>query len=145
MSHTITVDSPEKKTMVIQPGGMKALFYSNSAAESKCIGHLRFDVDNSGKLWTSWWPHGAAQSHNRQPFKDEFDGIVNALQRDLFSKQDEIQKRMIDREIPIINSDLCYYGFHIDTDAYSYYFRVTPRPHDYSYCYCYVGKGRELL
>lgn len=145
MSQMITVDSPERKALVIQPGGIKTLFYSNSAAESRCIGHLRFDVDSSGKFWTSWWPHGAAQSQNRPPFKEEFDGIINALQRDLFCQQDEIRKNMIDRKIPVIDPDRSYYGFHIDSEAYSYYFRISPRAHDYSYCYCYVGKSDELF
>ena len=57
------------KTLAIQPGGDTALFYSDSASEAQCIGHLRFDVDSSGKLWSSWWPHQAAQKYNRQPFK----------------------------------------------------------------------------
>ena len=89
-------------------------------------------------LWSSWWPHQAAQRHNRQPFKDEFDAIVNALQRRVFSKPKRIPDALLDLGIPVIEEGSHYHGFHIDTDAYSYYFRIFPYPGDYSYCYCYV-------
>lgn len=126
--------------VVIQPGGDAAFFYSDSASEAQCIGHLRFDVDSRGKLWSSWWPHQAAQKYNRQPFKDEFDTLVNALQRELFSQPDQIMQSLIDMQIPCMDEASRYYGFHIDTEDYSYYFRVFPGKGDYSYCYCYVNE-----
>lgn len=129
------------KTLAIQPGGDTALFYSDSPKEPWCIGHLRFDVDGCGKLWASWEPHSAARTHNRQPFRDEFDALVNALQRKLFCKPDQILKRLADMGVPVIEADRRYYGFHIDSDAYSYYFRVYPGRGDYSYCYCYAREG----
>ena len=136
MNHTL--DLGGDKTVAILLGGDKALFYSNNSAEARCIGHLRFDVDTSGKLWSSWWPHQAAQKYNRQPFKDEFDAIVNALQRRVFSKPKQILHELLDMQIPLIEEERRYHGFYIDTEAYSYYFRIFPYPGDYSYCYCYV-------
>jgi len=136
MNHTL--DLGGGKTVAILLGGDKAFFYSDSPAEARCIGSLRFDVDTGGKLWSSWWPHSAAQKHNRQPFKDEFDSIVNAVQRRVFSKPKQIQRALLDLEIPVISEERHYYGFHIDTESYSYYFRIFPYPGDYSYCYCYV-------
>lgn len=124
--------------MCIHPGGEHELFYSNSAAEARCIGHMRFDVDSCGKLWASWWPHQAAQKYNRQPFKDEFDDITNALQRKVFSQPKQILRILTEMGVPIIDESRRYYGFHIDTEAYSDYFRIFPYPGDYSYCYCYV-------
>ena len=131
------------KTLAIQPGGDTALFYSDTSEEPRCIGHLRFDVDNCGKLWSSWWPHSAAQKHNRPPFREEFDALVNALQRMLFHDPDHIRQRLIDLGVPVIAEDRRYYGFHIDSDAYSYYFRVYPGRGDYSYCYCHAREGGD--
>ena len=134
---TIQVRTDDDRTLRVLPGGEHELFYSNSVAEARCIGSLRFDVDSTGKLWSSWWPHQAAQKHNRPPFRDEFDAVMNALQRNIFAKSDRILQALIDRGVPVIPDSRCY-GFHIDTDAYSYYVRVYPFPGDYSYCYCYV-------
>ena len=131
------------KTIAIQPGGENELFYSNNSQEYRCIGHLRFDVDGCGKLWTSWWPHGAAQKHNREPFKSEFDALINALQREVFKKPDKIPVMLSKFGIPCMEADRRYHAFHIDTDLYSYYFRVYPGKGDYSYCYCYVRDGGE--
>ena len=139
MPKTITIKTATGtvRELPIQSGGKSELFYSNSSAEPRCIGHLRFDVDTCGKLWSSWWPHQAAQKHNRTPFRDEFDAVMNALQREIFTKPDRILQALIDRGVPVIPDSRCY-GFHIDTDAYSYYVRVYPFPGDYSYSYCYV-------
>lgn len=132
------------KTVLIQPGGEKELFYSNNSQEFRCIGHMRFDVDNSGKLWTMWNPHRAAQKYNRQPFRGEFDALVNALQRRLFSKPKRIAAALAELKIPCMAEDRRYYGFHIDTDDYSYYVRVFPYiGGDYSYIYCYARHEKE--
>ena len=136
MNHTL--DLGGGRTVAILLGGDKTLFYSNSSAEARCIGSLRFDVDTTGMLWSSWWPRQAAQKYNRPPFRNEFDDIVNALQRRVFSKPKQILNALLDLEIPVIEEERHYYGFHIDTEAYSYYFRIFPYPGDYSYCYCYV-------
>ena len=130
-------------TLHIQPGGEGQLFYSNSAAEERCIGHMRFDVDACGKLWSSWQPHQAAHKFNRQPFKDEFYAIMNALQRRVFSQPKHILPVLLDMRIPVFGAERHYYGFHIDTEAYSYYFRIFPYPGDYSYCY--VRGGEQAL
>lgn len=135
---TIRAGTVDGRTLRILPGGKREFFYSGSSAEARCIGALRFDVDSTGKLWSSWWPHQAAQKYNRQPFKDEFDAIVNTLQRKVFSEPKQILRALLDLEIPVIEEARRYYGFHIDTEAYSYYFRIFPYPGDYSYCYCYV-------
>lgn len=141
MNLTLTVDRHVKKTVRITPGGDTALFYSNSAAEERCIGHLRMDADNCGKLWTSWWPHSAAQKHNREPFRSEFNVLINTLQRELFSKPEKMLTVLTGLAIPSLDNDQHYRFFHINTGAYSYYFRVYPGKGDYSYCYCYVNGG----
>ena len=92
---TIQVRTDDDRTLRVLPGGEHELFYSNSVAEARCIGSLRFDVDSTGKLWSSWWPHQAAQKYNRQPFKDEFDAIVNALQRRVFGKPKQILRVLL--------------------------------------------------
>ncbi len=137
----IAISSKMNKTVRILPGGETELFYSNSTAEEKCIGHLRIDVDGYGKLWTSWWPHSAAQKHNREPFKAEFNALINALQRELFKKPEKLPAILRELNFPLMNADRRYYGFHIDTGFYSYYFRVFPGKGDYSYCYCYERVG----
>ena len=128
------------KTVLIQPGGKTELFYSNNSQEFRCIGHMRFDVDSGGKLWTMWNPHRAAQKYNRQPFKDEFDALVNALQRRLFSKPKRIAAMLAELGVPCMDQNSRYYGFHIETDDYAYYARIFPGSGDYSYIYCYARK-----
>lgn len=130
-------------TFVIQPGGEKELFYSNSSQEFRCIGHLRFDVDGCGKLWSMWNPHRAAQKHNRQPFKDEFDMLVNALWQRLFCKPQRVAVTLAEMGIPCIDESRRYYGFHVQTSAYSYYARIIPCAGDYSYIYCYAQHEEE--
>lgn len=138
---TIGIDRHTNKTVHIQPGGDNELFYSNSSAEARCIGSLRMDADNYGKLWTSWWPHSAAQKYNRDPFKSEFNALINAIQQTLFCDPSKIQSVMMELGIPCLDADQRYRFFHIDTGAYSYYFRVYPGKGDYSYCYCYAKEG----
>ena len=125
-------------TFVIQPGGENELFYSNNSQEFRCIGHLRFDVDGCGKLWSMWNPHRAAQKHNRQPFKDEFDSLVSALRARLYAKPHRVTVTLAEMGIPCIDESRYYYGFHVDTDDYSYYARIFPLAGDYSYIYCYA-------
>lgn len=140
---TLRLRTEPPRDVIIQPGGDVALFYSGSASEARCIGHLRLDVDGCGKLWSSWWPHQAAQKYNRQPFKNEFDALVNALQRRLFATSDQIMQMLIDMQIPCMDAASSYYSFHIDTDDYSYYMRLFPHVGDYSYIYCYTRKEDE--
>ena len=134
----IKTDSETVQKLLIQPGGDKALFYSGGPSPERLIGHLRMNADNYGKLWTSWWPHEAAQKYNREPFKSEFDALINALQRELFCQPETMMSKLLSLGIPSLDDDKRYRFFHVDTEAYSYYFRVYPGKGDYSYCYCYV-------
>ena len=120
----------------------KLILKCESRLEKACIGHLRIDVDGCGKLWTSWWPHSAAQKYNRPPFRAEFDALINALQRELFRDQAKISGILSGIGIPRME-DGRYYGFNIETDDYRYYFRVYPGKGDYSYCYCYAKEGES--
>ena len=142
MNDTITIrpDKQTRKTLRIQSGGENELFYSESRQEKACIGHLRIDVDGCGKLWTSWWPHSAAQKYNRLPFRAEFDALINALQRELFRDQAKISGILSGIGVARMEDER-YYVFHIETDDYRYYFRVYPGKGDYSYCYCYAKEG----
>ena len=132
------INLDDQKAVHIQPGGENELFYSNNSQEFRCIGHLRFDVDSCGKLWSMWNPHRAAQKYNRQPFKDEFDSLVNALRVRLYAKPHRVTATLAEMGIPCIEQDRRYYGFHVDTDDYSYYVRIFPYAGDYSYIYCYA-------
>lgn len=136
----IPLETGAQQTFTIHSGGENELFYSNSSQEFRCIGHLRFDVDSCGKLWSSWNPHRVAQKYNRQPFKDEFDVLVNALQRRLFNKPKRIAAMLAELGVPCMDQNSRYYGFHIDTDDYAYYVRIFPNSGDYSYIYCYARK-----
>ena len=134
---SILLEAGAGRTFVIQPGGENELFYSNSSQEFRCIGHLRFDVDTCGKIWSMWNPHRAAQKYNRPPFKEEFDALVNALRTRLYREPDRAAAVLAEMGIPCIEQARRYYGFHIDTDEYSYYARIFPCAGDYSYIYCY--------
>lgn len=39
----------------LEPSLDEAMFYSDSPAEPRCIGHLRMDFGSGQEFWTSWW------------------------------------------------------------------------------------------
>ena len=80
-------------------------------------------MDGCGKLWTSWWPHNAAQKYNRPPFRASFDALINALQREMFRDQAKISGILSGIGVTRMEDER-YYVFHIETDDYRYYFRV---------------------
>ena len=109
--------------------------------QTGCIGHLRGDMDSSGKgFFTSWDDHD--RELKTDAFKSELDGVVNAMRFDsqyggvlkdrgtlgTYCRQHPESSFGNDRE----------YGFRADTEQYSYLMRLNPNPGEYNlYIYCY--------
>lgn len=123
----------------------KPLFYSDSAKEQSCIGHLRGDFGRNGReFWSTWWEH---QSNLKtQEFKDEFDTFINSLRKQGILKDRSSMAEYCfahtDAKIPgAWHSDV--FGFRVDTEKHRYFIRCFPHVGDYNfYVYCY-RRGQE--
>lgn len=124
------------------------LFYSTiDQAEDRelaCIGHLRLDFGHHGReFWTTWWPHN--DELNAQPFKDEFDDLVNALREDGPLQNLSAMSRYCTANGEGALGDSGSYGYIAESERYRYCLRFTPRLGDYNgYIYAYDKQQQEL-
>jgi len=101
------------------------------------IGHLRADFGGGNEFHSTWWPHAWDKAWNDQDFKDDIDRVVNGMRRAEFKKRSELSKYCYNHPEASFG-DGRNYGIRIDTDDYSYLFRLDPNPGVYNiYCYCY--------
>lgn len=113
-----------------------------------CIGHLRGDMDRSGKgFFTSWEDH--CGELKTQAFKDEFDDFINALRFDerydgIFKNRSSLSRYCYEHKESVFAEDFIpQYGFRVDAPEYAYLLRLNPMQGDYNlYIYCY---RREML
>ena len=112
------------------------------SGQTGLIGHLRADFGSNGLgFYTTWFDY--REDLKTDEFKQELDLVINLLRLKgevLHSRADmgrycsysPAQSRMdTDRED--------YHGFRVDSEKFSYLFRITPIRGDYNmYCYCYV-------
>ena len=116
--------------------------------QTGCIGHLRGDMDRSGKgFFTSWEDH--CGELKTQAFKDEFDDFINALRFDerydgIFKNRSSLSRYCYEHKESVFAEDFIpQYGFRVDTPEYAYLLRLNPMQGDYNlYIYCY---RREAL
>ena len=116
--------------------------------QTGCIGHLRGDMDRSGKgFFTSWWDH--CPELKTQAFKDEFDDFINALRFDdryggIFKNRSSLSRYCYEHKESVFAEDFIpQYGFRVDTPEHAYLLRLNPMQGDYNlYVYCY---RREAL
>ena len=132
--------------MTIRPMTPQERMYSYTQSQqimgqTGCIGHLRGDMDSSGKgFFTSWDDHD--RELKTDAFKSELDGVVNAMRFDpqyggvlkdrrslgTYCHQHPESSFGNDRE----------YGFRADTAQYTYFLRLNPNRGEYNfYIYCY--------
>lgn len=115
--------------------------------QAGCIGHLRGDMGSDGKhFYTSWEDHRS--DLKTQAFKDELDGVVNALRFDEhynrpFKDRSSLSTYCHSHPASGFDPDGQEFGFRADTAQYSYLMRLNPHPGAYNiYIYCYL---REYL
>lgn len=123
--------------------GTSKMFYSDSDAENRCIGHLRGDFGSGGaEFWTNWFPHTAAD-HNDKPFQDEFSSLVKTLRRNLLKSRPYMSKYIREHHSLMLESGIITSrGYTVTTESYEYYIRCQPQPGDYNfYIYAYVREG----
>lgn len=101
-----------------------------------CIGHLRGDMDRSGKgFFTSWEDH--CGELKTQAFKDEFDDFINALRFDerydgIFKNRSSLSRYCYEHKESVFAEDFIpQYGFRVDTPEYAYLLRLNPMQGDY--------------
>lgn len=130
-------------TVMAGTPGIAALYYSDSEAENRCIGHLRGDFGSGGsEFWTTWFPHAAADRNDR-PFKDEFSSLVQALRRNVLKNRVAMSKYLREHEALLLESGvMTRQGYMVVTEQYEYYIRCQSQPGDYNfYIYAYVREG----
>lgn len=71
--------------------------------------------------------------------------VVDSLRSTMLSSANLALHELIAAGTPILDENLRYYGFHIDTEAHSYYVRVCPYIGDYSYIYCYMREEGDSM
>ena len=126
----------------LEPSLDAAMFYSDSPAEPRCIGHLRMDFGSGQEFWTIWWPH-AAHAHNDNVFKTELDALIKALRKDLFKDRAHMYKYIADHVVPPLVESPRTYGYCVHTEKYAYFIRCLPEPGNYNaYIYCYLEEYR---
>ena len=123
--------------------GTREMYYSDSKAEARCIGHLRGDFGSNGmEFWTKWFPH-AAVDRNDKVFQDEFSSLVKTLRRNLLKNRVLMQKYLREHDsLMLENGIIMSRGYMVVTEQYEYFVRCQPQPGDYNfYIYAYVREG----
>lgn len=125
-----------------------ALFFTRDQAQDRelaCIGHLRLDFGHHGReFWTTWWPHNNDEL-NVQPFKEEFDDLVNALRKDGPLQNFSAMSRYCAANDAGALGDSGSYGYIAESERYRYCLRFIPRQGDYNgYIYAYDKQQQEL-
>lgn len=121
--------------------------YSQSqqiSMQTGLIGHLRGDMDTDGNgFFTSW--DDFRSDLKTQEFKDEFDGVINALRFDekfggVLKNRSSLSSYCMNHIESSFAGSYCHeYAFRADTEKYAYLIRLNPNKGSYNlYCYCYV-------
>lgn len=112
-----------------------------------CIGYLRADLGASGKQFYSTWEELRSKLKTDE-FRKEFDEVINTFRFD--DKYDKMLsdisklKHFCCTEAEKFSVDEQYYGIRVDTEKYTYLFRLNPNSATYNlYCYCYVKEALD--
>ena len=136
----------KKYNFTLIPGiqGTNNLYYSESDAEERCIGHLRGDFGDGMEFWTQWFPHAAAD-HNDKQFQDEFSSLVKTLRRDVLKNRYSMHKFFREHDgllLDDLSVDTSPRGYMVMTENYDYYIRCQAQKGDYNfYIYAYTHDG----
>ena len=109
------------------------------------VGHLRIDFGSGGKgFFHTWWPHNEDQ-FNTEEFKDDLQGVVDALRADGPLKDLSEMSTYCHQNGGAITQDGRSYGYIAETKHYRYCLRCTPSPGDYQgYLYCYDLRQQQM-
>lgn len=106
------------------------------------IGHLRADMDTSGKGFFSTFFDFRSDLKTPE-FKAEFDEIINALRNDkqyggMLKDRASLSRYCHHYPQSEISPERHEYGFRADSAQYAYLLRLNPQRGEYNlYCYCY--------
>ena len=112
-----------------------------------CIGHFRGDFGNGKQFYHDWFPHQNNRL-NKEPFKSDFQRVVDWLRQDYSPLKDlDSMAAFCRRHEPYSKMEkaiLPSHGFRIDTKRFQYMLRCFPEKGDYNfYIYCYDKEARE--
>ena len=144
MDYKIKEDLYEKRAMIETEDNYTFSQSSQISAQTGLIGHLRVDMDTNGNGFFSNW-FDWKDELKTQEFKDELDEVIKSLREegDILHNRRSIAAYCYSNPQARMKTDMEYYGVRVDTDKYSYLFRLCPNKGEYNiYCYCYV---REWL
>jgi hypothetical protein len=115
--------------------------------DSGCIGHLRADMDTSGKgFFSSWDDH--CSDRKTQVFKTEFDDFINALRFDeqyngILKDRNSLASYCYANPSASLDDERSY-GFRADAGEYSYILRLNPHKGEFNvYCYTYERQALD--
>lgn len=135
--------NPDNRKFILTPPSLDeaGFFYSSEKNDRDygVIGHFRGDYSRSGTEWWSTW-HGHRDELNVQPFKSEFNELINELRCIGFLRDRNSMTEYCDKhpECRLESSYGANYGFKVDTERHQYFIRCLLRQGTYDF-YVYAN------
>ena len=125
-------------------GNERLYFYRQSqqlSGQTGQIGKLRADFDRDGNGFFSTW-EDIRSDLKTEDFKTEFDNVINALRFEAdgtpLGGRRNLSAFLSRQDGSLLPDDGDWHGYRVDTDNYSYFFRLKPQAGDYNvYAWCY--------
>lgn len=114
---------------------------SQLEAQTGCIGHLQAEVGFDGCISSTWTDH--LVDLKTPEFKADYDQVTHALRFDegyggMLKDRASLQQFCDSHPESSFKKDKEEFGFRVDTEQFSYLFRLTPQRRDYNFHrYCY--------
>lgn len=116
----------------------RAYTYSQSSqieSQCGCIGHLRADFGDGTAFFSTWSDHRADLKTDE--FREEIDRVINSMRDSIFKTREALRKYCWSHLEGSFGDDRNW-GARVDTDKFSYLFRLNPNRGEYNiYCFCY--------
>ena len=125
-------------TLIPWNGNERLYFYRQShqlAGQTGQIGKLRADFGSDGTAFFSTWED--IRSHLKtDEFRHDFDSVINTLRFDAegtpLGSRKSLKAFLHEREDAKLPGDENWYGFRVNTEQYSHFFRLNPSEGDYN-------------
>lgn len=116
----------------------RAYTYSQSSqieSQCGCIGHLRADFGDGTAFFSTWSDQRADLKTDE--FREEINRVINSMRDSIFKTREALRKYCWSHLEGSFGDDRTW-GARVDTDNFSYLFRLNPNRGEYNiYCFCY--------
>ena len=119
-------------------GNERLYFYRQSqqlSGQTGQIGKLRADFDRDGNGFFSTW-EDIRSNLKTEDFKSEFDNVINTLRfvedGTPLANRKSLSAFLSRQDGSLLPNDGDWHGYRVDTDNYSYFFRLKPQAGDYN-------------